>query len=495
MESCHVCGKNKNKIERIGLYRVCIFCERKDLILKQLINDFRSKKMIEDSTDHATSLDVKTFFNVGIELETVVFKIVNHLEKSYELTENKVKELDKVWSEIGRLNKKDSVKLDSKTQQKILQDLKGLSETSLKECAESLERSEDYTELRQITIEKRIKTKFIEKISYKNPKEIFEELSINLINQDHAKKTIAMAVSKHFCRMKDPTIKKNNILIMGPTGTGKTEIVRLLGKMIDVPIAEIDASNLTAAGYKGNSVTESVINALMSAANNKVELAERSILFIDEIDKKATFNNGGEADIGTVNVQQELLKIIEGGVIRSEVEKKELNTSQVLFIAAGAFSGIESILNERSKNSKGKIGFNQMSPEDKVKTFQDISTDDLQKYGLIPEFLGRFSSLTFTNKLNKDDLKRILKRRDFSIIDNYKKTFKQYDCDIEFSEEFLDQVVTIASATGVGARGLEKVFEDFMQDIYFNVVDYVNLRIYIDKDGRVNVRKKIIASK
>lgn len=315
-----------------------------------------------------------------------------------------------------------------------------------------------------------------QEISY--PKEIFEKLSEIVISQDDAKKKISIAIAQHQRRLQDPTIKKSNILLAGPTGTGKTEIARAVAKLLKVPFVIADATNLTARGYAGADV-ESIIERLLVSCNFDTSKAEKGIVFLDEIDKIARIHNP-EHGANTTSVQQELLKILEGSVItikrKSALGHEEfsINTANMLFICSGAFDGI------KPKDETSTIGLATTSTHsEKPFTFDNQA---LIKYGFIPEFIGRFSVIAETKALSKPDLIKILTEPKNSIISQYQKLFIMDNIQLEFSQKFLESIVDESVKENTGARGLKSILEKRLENVYYNIDTHKNKKIIMMSD-------------
>ncbi|MDY2654286.1 MULTISPECIES: ATP-dependent Clp protease ATP-binding subunit ClpX [Eisenbergiella] len=332
------------------------------------------------------------------------------------------------------------------------------------------------------------------------PHKIKASLDEYVIGQEQAKKIISVAVYNHYKRvvtntMDDIEIEKSNILMIGPTGSGKTYLVKTLARLLDVPLAIADATSLTEAGYIGDDI-ESVVSKLLAAADNDVEKAERGIIFIDEIDKIAKKKNTTSRDVSGESVQQGMLKLLEGSEVEVPVGASSknamvplatVNTRNILFICGGAFPDLEGIIKQRL-TKQTSMGFNG-ELKDKYDKDPDIlsklTVEDLRNFGMIPEFLGRLPIVCTLQGLTKEMLVRILKEPRNAILKQYQKLLALDEVDLQFEEEALAAIADMATKKDTGARALRAIIEDFMLDIMYEIPKDDNI-------GRVTITKNYI---
>ena len=341
------------------------------------------------------------------------------------------------------------------------------------------------------------------------PHQIKAQLDQYVIGQDQAKKVMSVAVYNHYKRAlvdwrkeakeDGVVIEKSNILMIGPTGSGKTYLVKTLAKLLDVPLAIADATSLTEAGYIGDDI-ESVVSKLLAAADNDVEKAERGIIFIDEIDKIAKKKETHTRDVSGESVQQELLKLLEGSIVEVPVGANQknamtptatVNTDNILFICGGAFPDLETIIKERLTN-KSSIGFNS-ALKDEFENDDDllkyVTNDDLRAFGMIPEFLGRLPVTVTLKSLSEDMLVRILKEPRNAILKQYEKLLAMDEVKLVFEDDALSWIAQEAIKRKTGARALRAILEEFMLDIMYeipkdpNIGSVVITRPYLEKHG------------
>ncbi|HQJ59582.1 MAG TPA: ATP-dependent Clp protease ATP-binding subunit ClpX, partial [bacterium] len=314
------------------------------------------------------------------------------------------------------------------------------------------------------------------------PVQIKTRLDRFVIGQEYAKKVLSVAVYNHYKRVNAPKkiktkIQKSNILLLGPTGSGKTLLARTLAELLNVPFAIADATALTEAGYVGEDVENILLN-LIQAVNYDIEKAERGIIYIDEIDKIArkSENPSITRDVSGEGVQQALLKIIEGTVANipptggrkhPHQEYLKLDTSNILFIVGGAFEGIDKIISRRIGQKKLGFGSKPAVKKSEEKILSNVQPEDLLKFGLIPEFIGRFPVTAYLDELNDSELLRILTEPEDALVSQYKELFKLDGIDLSFTEDSLKEVVKKTGKLKTGARGLRRILETAMLDIMY----------------------------
>jgi ATP-dependent Clp protease ATP-binding subunit ClpX len=341
------------------------------------------------------------------------------------------------------------------------------------------------------------------------PKEILKILNDYVVGQDYAKKALSVAVYNHYKRIDNTflgsdgvEISKSNILMIGPTGCGKNLLAQTLARILDVPFTMADATSLTEAGYVGDDV-ENIISRLLQVANYDIEKAQRGIVYIDEIDKIARkVEDNSRRDISGEGVQQGLLKIIEGTVASvptqpgrksSQQEYVQVDTKNILFICAGAFSGLEKIISKRGVGAS--IGFGAVIREkeefDRKDIFKDVEPDDLIKFGLIPEIVGRLPIIAPLDGLTSDDLKQILVEPKNSIIKQYQKLFNLDKVELNFDEEAISKIAKKAISRKTGARGLRAIVENILLDSMFEIPSKKDIKSVIINEDAVENNKSI----
>lgn len=473
-KSCNLCS-SRNTIGVYKSYSYCRKCYNKNQKLKNHLDQW------EHSKDHVS--------NKELDLNEIEFFLDQYFEehtlnKKLSPKEKLIRDLMNHWQDMtqSEMEKFYSSKIES------FQSLfESFTVKDLKELNKNKLNYKTYDEFSEYLLNRGSKQESKGK-TYIGPtnKEIVEEFDKYIIGQEDAKKTFALALTDYYIRLQNPSLKKNNILISGPTGTGKTEFSRVISKKAQMPLVLADATSMTASGFVGHSPVDTIVKLLLAKSDDDIELAQKGIVFIDEIDKIAKHSENTDP-VNSEQVQNELLKALDGDTVVVELgdrNKIEFSFANIIIVASGAFSEMY-----KEQNEGSPIGLNRNNDKkhSEDKSFKNLTNEDLRKYGFKSEFIGRFAHKTYTNKLTKNDLKKVLSDKKNSILDQYRIRFEVNGCHVNFSSSFINEIVEEAIECNTGARGLEEIVSKKLKNILYEIDSYEGKSISIMKGSKVKI--------